>query len=278
MQEIKLPQYSVLMSVYFKEKPEHLAKSLDSMFNQSVAPNEIVLVEDGPLTEELYEVLDVYLQKYPDIFKRVVNEANLGLGKALNRGIEVCKNEFVARMDTDDISEIDRCEKQLKLFIDNPDFDVVGTNIAEFTENPENICSIREVPATHKEICTFMKKRCPFNHMTVMFKKSSVISSGSYLDWHYNEDYYLWIRMFLNGCHFANIAQNLVRVRVGNEMFARRGGYKYYKSEKNLFKYMYKHKVILWFAFQKAKLIRFVVQVLMTNGTRQWFFKKFVRS
>ena len=108
MQEIKLPQYSVLMSVYFKEKPEHLAKSLDSMFNQSVAPNEIVLVEDGPLTEELYEVLDVYLQKYPDIFKRVVNEANLGLGKALNRGIEVCKNELVARMDTDDISEIDK--------------------------------------------------------------------------------------------------------------------------------------------------------------------------
>ena len=215
---------------------------------------------------------------YPDSFKRAVNQTNMGLGKALNRGLAVCKNELIARMDTDDISKPERCEKQLQMFLENPDLDVVGTNIAEFIDNSKVVCSVREVPSVHEEICEFLKKRCPFNHMTVMFKKASVISAGGYLDWHFNEDYYLWVRMFLNGSCFANINENLVSVRVGKDMFARRGGYKYYKSEKNLFKYMYKHKLISWFAYQKAKFIRFVVQVLMTNRTRQWFFKKFARN
>ncbi|MCI9561894.1 MAG: glycosyltransferase [Clostridia bacterium] len=278
MQEINYPAYSVLLSVYCKEKPNFLAQSLDSMFNQSVAPEEVVIVEDGPLTEGLYSVLNKYSEMYPDSFKRVVNQTNMGLGKALNRGLAVCKNELIARMDTDDISKPERCEKQLQMFLENPDLDVVGTNIAEFIDNSQVVCSVREVPSAHEEICEFLKKRCPFNHMTVMFKKASVISADGYLDWHFNEDYYLWVRMFLNGSRFANINENLVSVRVGKDMFARRGGYKYYKSEKNLFKYMYKHKLISWFAYQKAKFIRFVVQVLMTNRTRQWFFKKFARN
>lgn len=278
MQEINYSAYSVLLSVYCKEKPNFLAQSLDSMFNQSVAPEEVVIVEDGPLTEGLYSVLNKYSEMYPDSFKRVVNQTNMGLGKALNRGLAVCKNELIARMDTDDISKPERCEKQLQMFLENPDLDVVGTNIAEFIDNSQVVCSVREVPSAHEEICEFLKKRCPFNHMTVMFKKASVISAGGYLDWHFNEDYYLWVRMFLNGSRFANINENLVSVRVGKDMFARRGGYKYYKSEKNLFKYMYKHKLISWFAYQKAKFIRFVVQVLMTNRTRQWFFKKFARN
>ena len=278
MQEINYPAYSVLLSVYCKEKPNFLAQSLDSMFNQSVAPEEVVIVEDGPLTEGLYSVLNKYSEMYPDSFKRAVNQTNMGLGKALNRGLAVCKNELIARMDTDDISKPERCEKQLQMFLENPDLDVVGTNIAEFIDNSKVVCSVREVPSVHEEICEFLKKRCPFNHMTVMFKKASVISAGGYLDWHFNEDYYLWVRMFLNGSCFANINENLVSVRVGKDMFARRGGYKYYKSEKNLFKYMYKHKLISWFAYQKAKFIRFVVQVLMTNRTRQWFFFFFSRN
>ena len=278
MQEINYPPYSVLLSVYFKEKPEFLKQALDSMFNQTVKPDEVVLVEDGPLTEELYAVLNEYTEQYPEVFKRVVNETNLGLGKALNRGLEECKNELVARMDTDDVSVSDRCEKQLKIFIETPNVDVVGANIAEFIESPEETVSVRKVPSTHEEICAYLKKRCPFNHVAVTFKKSAVIKAGGYIDWHYNEDYYLWIRMYLAGCIFANINENLVNVRVGKEMYARRGGRKYYTSEKNLFKYMYKHKIISWTAYQKAKFIRFVVQVLMTNRTRQWFFKKFARN
>ena len=119
MQKVELPPYSVLMSVYCKEKPNFLAQALDSMFTQSVVPDEVVIVEDGPLTEELYSVLNKYSEMYSGRFIRVVNETNLGLGKALNRGLEVCKNELIARMDTDDISNLERCEKQLRLFCEN---------------------------------------------------------------------------------------------------------------------------------------------------------------
>lgn len=278
MQEINYPPYSVLMSVYFKEKSDFLKQAIESMLNQTVKPDEIVIVEDGSLTDELYEVLNGYTQKYSAIFHRVINETNLGLGKALNRGLEVCKNKLVARMDTDDISLLDRCEKQLKILSENSDIDIVGTNISEFINTPKETVSVRKVPCKHDEICSYLKKRCPFNHMSVMFKKSAVLNAGGYLDWHYNEDYYLWIRMYLNGCRFSNINENLVNVRVGQEMFARRGGKAYYKSEKNLFKFMYKHKIISWMSYQKSKTVRFVVQVLMTNKMRQWFFKKFARE
>ena len=278
MQEVNYPPYSVLMSVYFKEKPEFLKLSIDSMLNQTVAPDEIVLVEDGPLTNELYEVINDYTDKYQEIFHRVVNETNLGLGKSLNCGLEACKNELVARMDTDDISLPERCEKQLSVFISNQNVDIVGANIAEFIESPKKIVSIRQVPSAHEEICEFLKKRCPFNHMSVMFKKSAVINAGGYIDWYYNEDYYLWLRMYLKGCHFFNINDNLVNVRVGQDMFARRGGRAYYKSEKNLFKFMYKKKIISWCSYQKSKFVRFIVQVMMTNKMRQWFFKKFARN
>ena len=266
------------MSVYFKEKSDFLKQAIESMLNQTVKPDEIVIVEDGPLTDDVYEVLNGYTQKYSAIFHRVINETNLGLGKALNRGLEVCKNELVARMDTDDISLLDRCEKQLKILSENSDIDIVGTNISEFINTPKETVSVRKVPCKHDEICSYLKKRCPFNHMSVMFKKSAVLNAGGYLDWHYNEDYYLWIRMYLNGCRFYNINENLVNVRVGQEMFARRGGKAYYKSEKNLFKFMYKHKIISWMSYQKSKTVRFVVQVLMTNKMRQWFFKKFARE
>ncbi len=278
MQGINYPPYSVLMSVYFKEKPDFLKQAIDSMLNQTVKPDEIILVEDGPLTDELYEVLNRYTANYNNIFHRVVNETNLGLGKALNRGLEFCRNELIARMDTDDISIQTRCERQLMIFAENQNIDIVGSSIAEFINSEKEIISVRKVPETHNEICLFLKKRCPFNHMSVMFKKSAVLNAGGYLDWHFNEDYYLWIRMYLKGCKFANINENLVYVRVGEEMYARRGGKEYYKSEKNLFKFMYKHKIISWISYQKSKMVRFIVQVMMTNKIRQWFFKKFARS
>lgn len=273
-----LPPYSVLMSVYYKENPVFLRKSLDSMFGQTVQPDEIVMIEDGGLTPELYEVLDDFSAQYGKAFRRIKNEYNSGLGKALNRGVTECSNEIIARMDTDDLSCPERCEKQLEYMSEYPEIDVVGTCIAEFVTTPDNIVSERAVPQTHEDICRFMKKRNPFNHMTVMYKKSAVIKAGNYLESHYNEDFFLWIRMYLNYAKFANLAENLVFARVGKEMFARRGGRAYYKSEKNLFKYMYKHKIISWWQYQKAKAVRFVVQVLMTNKMRQWFFRKYARK
>lgn len=276
--DLNYPPYSVLMSVYYKETPEFLKTAVESMLNQTVKPSEIVLVEDGKLTEDLYAVIDGFVSAVPDMMKIIVNETNLGLGKALARGLDACSNEMVARMDTDDISDSKRCEKQLIFLKENPDVDVVGTDIAEFTDSPDNIISCRRVPQKHREICEFMKSRCPLNHVTVMFKKNAVVNAGGYLDWHYNEDYYLWIRMYLSGAIFANIDENLVFVRVGKEMFSRRGGKSYYKSEKNLMKFMYKNRIITYGRYIRAKTVRFIVQRIMTNRMRQWFYKKYARK
>lgn len=272
------PHYSVLMSVYYKEKPEYLRQSLDSMVNQTVKPDEIILIEDGPLTDELYGVLEEYSNIYGDMFRRVANEKNIGLGNSLNRGVELCKNELIARMDTDDISVLDRCEKQLIKFFEEPDLDVVGTQISEFSDSTDHSVGERIVPCEHKEICEFLKRRDPFNHPSVMFKKQAVISAGNYLDLHFNEDYYLWARMYLNGAKFANLDEKLLNMRVSPDLFARRGGYKYYKSQKQMFGFLRKTKIISWFAFQKAKAVRFIVQVLMTNKMRAWAYRRFVRG
>lgn len=274
----KFSPYSVLMSVYYKESPIFLQQALESMFGQTIAPTQVVLVEDGQLTPELYGILEMFSVKYKEKFCRVVNETNLGLGASLNRGLAACDCELIARMDTDDISDLARCEKQLAFFSENPDTDIVGTNIAEFIDSVDKIVSIRNVPSTHKDISSFMKKRCPFNHVSVMFKKTSVQKAGGYLDWHFNEDYYLWIRMYLAGARFANLNETLVYARVGEEMYARRGGKQYYKSEKALFAFMYRQKIISLWAYRKAVAVRFIVQRMMTNKMRQWFFRKFARK
>lgn len=160
-----MQKYSVLMSLYKKEHPEYLRLALDSMLNQTVSPDEIVLVEDGPLTDELYAVVDAYKEH----LKLVVNEKNLGLGLALNAGLKVCQNEFVARMDTDDISKPDRCEKQLKRFEEKPELAIVGSYIDEFVGDPSNVVSQRRVPTDAEAIFNYAKRRSAFNHPAVMY-------------------------------------------------------------------------------------------------------------
>lgn len=271
-------KYSVLMSLYHKEKSEYLSKSLDSIINQTVKPDEIVMVYDGPLTNELYEIMNKYIEDNPGLFTVVINEKNLGLGLSLRKGLENCRNELVARMDTDDISNLNRCEKQIKLFENRPMLDIVGGNIGEFIDTPEEIISYRNVPTEDGEIKEYMKYRCGFNHMTVMFKKNSVINCGNYIDWFFNEDYYLWIRMLENKCEFANIDDILCYVRVGKEMYSRRGGMKYFKSEVKLQKYMLEHKVINTKDYVLNVLKRFVVQLLLPNKIRGILFKNFARN
>lgn len=271
-------EYSVLFSLYKKEKPQHLKSAIDSMLNQTIRANQIVIVEDGPLTEELYAVLDEYEAGFPDLITRVKNPTNLGLGLALANGINYCNNQLVARMDTDDISVPDRCEQQLKLFSNNAKLDMVGGNITEFIDAESNVVAKREVPVSDCEIKEYMKKRCAFNHMTVMFKKDAVLKAGNYQDFFYNEDYFLWVRMQLGGCVFANTGTVLCNVRVGREMYKRRGGIKYFKYEKKLQKYMRKNRMIGIFTYFSNVLKRFVVQVLMPNRVREWVFKKFARK
>lgn len=271
-------KYSVLMSLYHKEKSEFLCESLDSMINQTVIPDEIVMVYDGPLTDKLYQTMDKYIKNYPGLFTVVVNEMNLGLGKSLRKGLEVCRNELVARMDTDDISKQDRCEKQIRLFESIPSLDIVGGNIGEFIDSSKKIISYRKVPSENDEIKEYMKYRCGFNHMTVMFKKNSVIKSGNYIDWFFNEDYFLWIRMLENECEFANINDLLCYVRVGKEMYSRRGGIKYFKSEAKLQKYMLQHKIINIKDYALNIVKRFILQILLPNNIRGIIFKFFARD
>lgn len=269
-----MEKYSVLMSLYIKEKPEYLRLAVDSMLNQTVKPDEIVIVEDGPLTDALYAVLD----EYGDKITRVRNEKNLGLGLALNLGLKVCRNELVARMDTDDISKPERCEVQLHYFEQHPETDIVGGDIAEFIGDESNIVGKRMVPQTNAEIREYMKKRCAFNHMSVMYKKTAVEAAGGYQDWFWNEDYYLWIRMWLNGAMFGNTGTVLVDVRVGEEMYQRRGGKKYFKSEKGLQDYMLEHNMIGFGTYVMNVSKRFVVQKILPNSARGWVFRKFARK
>lgn len=271
-------EYCVLMSVYIKEKPEYLKTSVDSMINQTVKPSQIVLVEDGPLTSELYQVIYDLQKENPELFTIVKNPTNLGLGKALAVGLKECKYELVARMDTDDVSVPDRCEQQLKCFEEIPELDIIGGDIEEFIDSTDNVVGIRKTPVEDKEVKKYMRIRCAFNHMAVMFKKQAVIKSGDYQDFFYNEDYFLWVRMQLAGCTFRNTGTVLCKVRVDMNTYSRRGGWKYFKWERILQKYMFKNKIINYPLYLKNVFKRFIVEVLMPNRLRSWVFKHFARE
>lgn len=270
--------FSVAISVYKSDNPEFFDRALNSITeNQTVMPNEIVLVVDGPVEDELNEVINKYENKY-DIFKVIRLEKNSGLGNALKIAVESATYELIARMDSDDVSLPTRFEEQLKYFEINPETDILGGDITEFIGDETNIVGIRSVPQDDKDIRLYMTKRCAFNHMTVMYKKKAVQNAGGYLDWFWNEDYYLWIRMWLNGAVFANIGSVLVNVRVGVEMYQRRGGSKYFESEKKLQDYMLEHKMINFFTYIKNVTKRFIIQKIMPNKMRGWVFRTFARK
>ena len=196
----KFPPYSVLMSVYYKENPEWLRISIDSMLNQTVFPSEFVLVEDGPLTEELNRVIGKYEKKYKNLFKIIKLEKNQGLGPALKIGVENCSNEYIARMDSDDYSVPERVEKELLIFKKIPELGMVGTNVVEFIDTPQNIISYVILPETNNEIIKFSKKRNPFRHPSIMFKKAAILGAGNYREYYLCEDYDMWLRMIRAGC------------------------------------------------------------------------------
>ena len=220
-------KYSVLMSLYKKENPEYLKSSIDSMLNQSVKPDEIVMVEDGPLTPELYAVLDSY-----PILHRVRNKTNLGLGLALNAGLKECRNELVARMDTDDCSKPERCEKQLARFLEKPYLSIVGSHIDEFVDDISNVISQRIVPTTSDDIYNFAKKRSAFNHPTVMYSKTAVLENNGYSDLKRNQDVDLFGRMQFEGYKAENIDEALLWFRSSDELTKRR------KSWQNTWSYI----------------------------------------
>lgn len=226
-QSAKEKKYSVLMSLYKKEKPEYLRIALDSMLKQTIEPDEIVLVEDGPLTDELYEVLSDY-----PMLHRIRNEKNLGLGLALNVGLKQCRNELVARMDTDDCSKPNRCEKQLARFLEKPYLAIVGSHIDEFSGEVSNVISQRIVPTTSEDIYKFSKKRSAFNHPAVMYSKTAVLENNGYSDLKRNQDVDLFGRMQFEGYKAENIDEALLLFRSSDELAKRR------KSWQNTWSYI----------------------------------------
>lgn len=227
---------SVLASVYIKESPTNLGLALESLFKQTVCANEIVIVKDGPLTDEIEEVISQFKKKYPNILKIIPLKENVGLGNALNEGLKHITNNFVARMDTDDICYVNRFEKQLQFLKDNPEISVVGGVVQEFNKTPGDLNQYRKLPLNSKELYKFAKYRNPLSHPSVMFKKSAVLDVGSYKDMPLFEDYYLWIRMLMKGYKIANIEDPILHFRIGNDMIGRRSGLSYAKKEINFIK------------------------------------------
>ena len=269
--------FSVCMSVYKNDDPTDFTEAVFSVFKQSCPPDEIVLVIDGPIPQPLMEAIKK-LQKVIPILKVIPLAQNMGHAVARQTGLEAAKNDLCAVMDADDLSVPNRFEKQLKVFEEHPEVSVVGGIINEFIQTTENVVGSRMVPENDADIKEYLRSRCPMNLVTVMLKKSDVMKVGGYQDWYCEEDYYLWIRLTLAGYKFYNIQDNLVNVRVGEEMYQRRGGKKYFDSEVRLQKYMLNHNLISFPNYLYNVLVRFIVQVALPNKLRGWVFQTYARK
>ncbi len=226
----ELEQYSVLMSVYAKDSPEYLALAVESMLAQTIPCSQFVIVEDGPLTQKLEDIIVHYVFEHPGLFSIVRIKRNVGLGRALDKGLKKCRYGLVARMDADDISLPERCEKLLKLFQTEDRLAIAGTNVDEFYDDPKNIVSRRVVPSDYESICKFIKRRSPFNHPTVMYKKSEVIRCGGYGKMRRKQDLDLFARMLNNGCYALNINETQLLFRSDEGNYQRRKSWEYCKS------------------------------------------------
>lgn len=270
-------EYSVLMSVYHKEKPEYLKQAIESIQAQTLQTDDFVLVCDGPLNDALDNVITAKQQEMGTTLNVVRLAKNGGLGNALNEGIKHCKNELVARMDSDDIAYPNRCEKQIAVFNTHPDVCICSGIVEEFTTELNIVDTRRVPPETNAEIVEFAKKRNPFNHPCVMYKKSAVDAVGSYQDFYLLEDYYLWLRMLIDGYQGYNIQEPLLHMRAGSDMYLRRSGWKYAKTQIKLFKFMKQQGFIENGQFIKSCVIR-SGSSLAPNWLRKFMFEKLLRK
>ena len=273
----KYENYSVLMSVYYRENSEYLKQAIESIQAQTFPTDDFVLVCDGPLNQELDSVIKKNQQEMKNILNVVRLKKNAGLGNALNKGIQQCKNELVARMDSDDISYPDRCEKQLMVFNTYPEISVCSGIGEEFATNPKVVESRRVPPETQEEIREFAKVRNPFNHPCVMYKKPDVEAVGSYKDFYLLEDYYLWVRMIMAGYQGYNLQEPLLHMRAGTDMYMRRGGLKYAKTQEKLFRFMKNNGFISKGQYIKNCVIR-GESSLAPNWLRKFVFEKVLRK
>lgn len=272
-------KYSVLMSVYYKERPEYLTASLNSMLEQTLPPREIVLICDGPLSDGLEQII----KAYSNWLKLVRLQVNVGLGKALSEGIKHCSCEWIARMDSDDIAVETRCEKQLEYVAKHPEVDVLSGMVAEFAgdaltlkDAKSTVFSYKRVPEKMQEIEDYIKYRNPINHPCAMFRKSKVLAAGNYQACYLFEDYDLWMRMYQQGCVLANLADTILYMRV-NEMHKRRGGVQYAKAIVMFRNRMYQNGLITLPQHLYTTTLRVIVS-LLPNGVRKLIYDKKLRN
>ncbi len=240
----KFPDFSVLMSVYKNEKPNYLDKALNSIENQTIIPKEIVVVQDGPITDALNQVLKKHSENFVNTFKIIKSKKNQGLGAALCLGTSAIDTNWIARMDSDDISVPERFEKQLIAILNDVDLALVGGQVSEFATNINNLVGSRSVPTSEKEIQKFVKWRSPFNHPTIMIRKDVLENVGGYIPYGNLEDYYLWSRIISQNYRVKNLSDTLVYMRVDEGMYSRRGKVSNIQYFYRLRKFLRKQKMI----------------------------------
>lgn len=268
--------FSVLMSIYKNEKPDCLKECIDSILDNTIKPEEIVMVKDGPLPSCLEDVLEEY-QRKTNLFTFVIHKENQGLGISLRDGLAKCKNEIVARMDTDDICHPQRFEKQLLFLKEHPEIAMVGSNVEEFSLSFHYPDQLVIYPSGNKKTVEFAKKRNPLRHPTIMFRKSAVLASGNYRHFLWFEDYDLFVRMLLKNFKIDNLQEVLVYCRADKELFKRRGGLRYLKQDLLFQKFMLESKFINIREFLFNCTIRTVVRI-MPNQARLFIYKIFLRE
>lgn len=257
--------FSVLLSVYHKEKPEYLKLALNSTVNQTLVPNEIVLIKDGKLGDELENVITSFTKDFPKIFKVIELPENRGLGNALSIGVSHCSFDLIARMDTDDIARFNRFETQYKFLEEHPEIDVVGSNIEEFNNVPGDLKRFKISPENHEDLISQIKLKSPFNHPSIMMRKSSLIKSGSYNgDILLFEDYSLFLRMWMAGLKFYNIQDVLLDFRVGDGIatIKRRSGKHYLEKESKFLDYAKQIGAYSSWDVVKYKTLKFPIRLL----------------
>lgn len=271
---------SVLMCLYIKDNPGYFEEAYKSMLSQTKMPSEFVLVEDGPISSGLaimVESLIILSESLNVNFKHIKLKSNKGHGEARRAGVFACSHEFIAIADSDDLYDSSRLERQISLFEKNPELSVVGSQITEVEHNTLLPIGIRKVPTTHDEIVRVLKFKCPFNQMSVMLRKKSVMDAGNYESFFHNEDYFLWIKMHLLNLRFSNLESSLVRARVNPFFYKRRGGSEYFKSELRIQKILYGEKINNIFVFLFNVSVRFVLQYLLPDSVRGKLFKLLFR-
>ncbi|WP_346316639.1 glycosyltransferase [Chitinophaga sp. YIM B06452] len=262
MNTTEVPAFSVLIPVYIKENPDFFNESLKSVVNQTLMPAEILIIADGPLTIELDQVIEDYKANYPGLFNVVRLPQNMGMGIAMTTAVKACKYDYIARMDSDDIALPGRFARQMEYLAENPGTDIVGSWMEEFDKVPGDTKRIRKLPENHGDILTFAKQRCPFNHMTVVYKKEKVLQAGAYWEKKAYEDYHLWYQMIKSGCRMHNIPDILVHARIGNNMLSRRRGMMYLKAEQFFFRILKRDGFITSLQYYKVMATRFILRLV----------------